>query len=574
MAHFHTKKKKGRPYLYVREIARVNGQPKVVWQKYIGSPERVVNLVEGQGGDDVKLSVEEFGALWVANQMDADVDLVGIIDEVVPHGDREKGPTVGEYFLYAVLNRMVDATSKRALPDWYGSTAVQSIRPVDVDKLSSQKYWAKWDRVSAKAVDEIGQRFFRRIWELERPNADCVMFDTTNYYTFMASDTNSELAKRGKNKAGRHNLRQVGLGLLVARDSRLPLYHSVYPGNRHDSKEFCRIMDEMFGVVVGLDNTKERLTVVVDKGMNSEDNFAWLDEHPRVHFVTTYSPYFADDLAATPMEKFVPINTKRNRQLEQDGHELDRMTAYRTKEEFWGKERAVVVTHYPPTARKQTYTFQAKLAQLKEELLVMRSKVNQGAPQWRDEDKVKERYLRLCERLHVSSSYYNFNFSTKRKSLKMSFRKDQYRVRRKQHTFGKTIIVTDNTDWTTEEIVEANLDRWEVEDSFRQSNHDDLVSARPIRHWTDSKIRCHLLTCVIALTYLRRLELRLASAGVHRTAAAVMKDLHRLHSVLSIRAGSRKPHRALEQPSKTQAEVLQALGYRVDEGGVLQPLLP
>ena len=28
MPHFHIKKEKGRPYLYVREIARVNGKPK------------------------------------------------------------------------------------------------------------------------------------------------------------------------------------------------------------------------------------------------------------------------------------------------------------------------------------------------------------------------------------------------------------------------------------------------------------------------------------------------------------------------------------------------------------------
>ena len=29
MAHFVVKKKKGRPYLYVREVARVDGKPKV-----------------------------------------------------------------------------------------------------------------------------------------------------------------------------------------------------------------------------------------------------------------------------------------------------------------------------------------------------------------------------------------------------------------------------------------------------------------------------------------------------------------------------------------------------------------
>jgi transposase len=81
--------------------------------------------------------------------------------------------------------------------------------------------------------------------------------------------------------------------------------------------------------------------------------------------------------------------------------------------------------------------------------------------------------------------------------------------------FGKNIIITDNTDWTTREIVEASLDRWQAENRFRLSNDDDLVAARLIRHWTDSKIRFHLFSCVVALTYLRRLELnflRLASS--------------------------------------------------------------
>jgi hypothetical protein len=35
-----------------------------------------------------------------------------------------------------------------------------------------------------------------------KPKSDCLLFDTTNYYTFMSSHTDSELSRRGKNKAG------------------------------------------------------------------------------------------------------------------------------------------------------------------------------------------------------------------------------------------------------------------------------------------------------------------------------------------------------------------------------------
>lgn len=274
--------------------------------------------------------------------------------------------------------------------------------------------------------------FFERIWQAEAPAADCLLFDTTNYNTYMASQTESELAKLGKNKIGKHHLRQIGLGLLVVRDSRLPLHYSVHSGNLNDSEHFEAIVDEMFGIVGGLRQTKERLTVAIDKGMSADDNYARIDDHVRMHFITTYSTYFAQELAARPL------------------------------------------------------------------------------------------------------------------------------------------VISDNTDWLTGDILGANLARWQVEDRFRLSKDDDLVGTSPVRHWTDSKIWCHLFTCVVALTFLRRIELRMTAAGVKRSIEDIMADMHHLQCVLTVKKGSRKPERRLETPSKTQAEVLSAFGHHVDDGGVLE----
>jgi transposase len=568
MAHFHIKKKKGRPYLYVREIARVNGKPKVISQTYIGSPEKVASLATGQGMDIKELRAEAFGALWLANQIDQDINLCAIIDAVIPEAPREKGPSVGEYFLYCVWNRMIETVSKNNLSDWYKRTAVQHIRPVDLNELTSKRFWEKWNRVDEDALKQITCNFFQRMWQFESPDADCLLFDTTNYYTFMASHTESEIACRGKNKDGRHHLRQIGLGLLVARGSKLPLYYSAYPGNLHDSKHFEAVMDEMFGVVCGLNKTKERLTVVIDKGMNSEGNYTWIDGHARVHFITTYSTYFAQELATIPLDRFEIAETAANKDLPMEECQL----AYRTKGAYWGKERTVIVTYSPRTARKKSYTFESKLETIRQELLKMRSKVKEGAPHWKNPDNIKERYLRLCQRLHISSGLFTLEFKQLPDGMIMSFRKDPYQVRQKQLMFGKNIIITDNVDWRTKDIIEASLDRWQIEDRFRLSKNDDLVGVRPIRHWTDSKIRCHLFTCVVAMTYLRRIELKLKAAGILRTAEDVINDMKHLHSILNLQKGARKPTRRLETPSKTQAEVLSAFGHRVDDSGVLQTI--
>ena len=256
MAHLHKKIKKGRPYYYFREIARVNGKPKVVRQIYLGTPERILKLITSSKREPIRFDAQEFGALWLANLIDRKIDLVSLIDSVVPRKDNEKDPSVGEYFLYAVFNRMIDPCSKKALCDWYKNTAIQSIRPVNIKALTSQRFWDKWSRVEEKHLEKIISLFFEKVAQVEEINSECFLFDTTNYYSYMASHTESELAKRGKNKDGKSWL------------------------------------GEVFSVMDSFGKKSHELTLVIDKGMNSEENIKAIDAHSRLHFITTYSPYF------------------------------------------------------------------------------------------------------------------------------------------------------------------------------------------------------------------------------------------------------------------------------------------
>lgn len=570
MAHLHKKMKKGRPYYYIREIARVDGKPTVVSQVYLGSLERMQELASGKKEEYVKVQSQEFGALWLADLIDQNIDLAGLINGIVPVSKGETGPSVGEYFLYAVFNKMIDSCSKRALPGWYRDTAIQQIRPVDVEELNSQRYWDKWDRVSGAYVVEIASRFFRKLADLETPSSDCFLFDTTNYFTFMASDTESELCQRGNNKEGRHWLRQVGVALLVSRDNQLPFFYREYEGNCHDSKLFNRLVDDVLENMKNLSGNPGRLTVVFDKGMNSVDNVAAIDAREDINFITCYSSYFAPELIHVKTAKFTVADTVKNRELQLEGLEEDLLLAFRTTGEYWGKERTVVVTFNPRTARKQHYDFESRLLRLEETLFAMRDRVRSGHHQWKDPKKVKARYQECCEDLHLPKDLYDLDLETEKGHLTMRFRKNYYRIRKHCDKFGKNIIITDNMDWETGQIIQASLDRYMVEKSFRNSKDDDLVGIMPVRHWTDSKIRCHILSCIIALCYLRLVEIRLKRAGCAMSAATVMENMHRLHSCLLWSAGKGKSVRMIEEPTKIQAQILKAFDHVVTAGGVLQ----
>lgn len=154
----------------------------------------------------------------------------------------------------------------------------------------------------------------------------------------------------------------------------------------------------------------------------------------------------------------------------------------------------------------------------------------------------------------------------------MSFRRNPKAFVDYSSRFGKNIIVTDHHYWSTEEIVKVSQDRWMVENSFRQSKDTNLVSVLPIRHWTDSKIRCHFLSCVVALTYLGLIEQRLKNTKIDLTASAAISHMRQLHSCLCLINKKRKPARIIEQPSQTQAKILKAFNYKITTSGVLQPL--
>ena len=182
MAHLHKKIKKGRPYYYIREIQRVGGKPTVVSQVYLGSVESIANRFRDAAlaRKPLQLKAREFGALFLAHEIEQRIDTIGWIDGIVARSPHETGPTIGEYFFFAWANRLIDPKSKRALPDWYRSTAIDEIRPVDVDELTSQRFWEKWDRVTPEQVDAIGRAFFKRVWTLQPLPPECLLFDTTD----------------------------------------------------------------------------------------------------------------------------------------------------------------------------------------------------------------------------------------------------------------------------------------------------------------------------------------------------------------------------------------------------------
>jgi transposase len=137
----------------------------------------------------------------------------------------------------------------------------------------------------------------------------------------MSSGTKSELCQKGDSKEGRYWLRQEGVALLVSSDNQLPFFYREYEGNRHDSKLFERIVDDVFGSMKSYAGKPGRVNIVFDKGMNSDDNIAAMDARDDINFITCYSPFYAPELVRVKISEFIVVDTVKNQEMRRAGIE-------------------------------------------------------------------------------------------------------------------------------------------------------------------------------------------------------------------------------------------------------------
>ncbi|SRR6266487_2905889 len=120
MAFIVGKKQDGKTYYYLAESARVDGKPRIVSQRYLGSAEEIAaRLSESGPGEPDRTRHLAFGDVAAVWEMLRRLRVAKIVDEVAGARRRDAGAPVGTYIALAALNRVVDPCSKLAFSDWW-----------------------------------------------------------------------------------------------------------------------------------------------------------------------------------------------------------------------------------------------------------------------------------------------------------------------------------------------------------------------------------------------------------------------------------------------------------------------
>ncbi len=188
---------------------------------------------------------------------------------------RDQGLSIGEYMLLCAINRALEPVSKLQIADWYRKTVLYRLVPAEKSWLSSQLFWNNMDLLPVEAIEKIEDVLCAAIvkdFKLGTNSIIYIIYDTTNFFTYIDTRTASELPQRGRCKSKRKDLRIVGLALMVTPEFNIPLFHEVYPSNMHDTREFYQVIDKLKMRLKNLGVTPGQVTLALDKGNNSLEN--------------------------------------------------------------------------------------------------------------------------------------------------------------------------------------------------------------------------------------------------------------------------------------------------------------
>jgi transposase len=564
MASLTKKIVNGRPYYYLRETARVGGRSKVVRTVYLGRAEDIEARLEGAGqAEPQAVVVRSFGATAAALKIARELDLAGAVDRAV--GGAKGDPSVGELICLAAINRAVCPRSKRQLADWHGRTVLARLMPYPPRALSSQRFWDAMDKLSDDAIAKAETEIVKRALERYEITLEPLVFDTTNFATFVDSgNARNTIAQRGHAKGGRRDLRLISLALCVALDSNLPLCHQPYDGNRNDATQFPHALQliKQRLQALGLSDTEvAQLTLIYDKGNNSQANQELADELG-IGIVGSLIPSHHPELLAIPKESFTALDN------------VPTTRVYRTKKQVYGHERTVLISHSEQFARKQAHSFTQTLTKALSGLAELKGVVERGRHRM-DERALNERIAAILKRRWLKDAIKVEHDLT---AKTFSYRTDQAALdAASEREWGKRIIFTDRHDWTDHQILAAYRAQAKAESAFRQMKDTEFAAFSPTYHWTDQKLKAHAFYCTLALMIITLIDRHVRHAAIQQDGIPLgpkltLRLLNEINEATLIyppaggRQGRPRIRTTLAQTDDTQRQLLQALD--------LQPLAP
>jgi len=556
MAYMTRKRIKGISYYYAEESERVNGKPRRKWQKYLGSLPKIIEAVEGTSPKPTYAEIFQLGGPSAYLNIAEEINMIPIIDSVLHK--RNQGLSIGFYLTLAAINRGIEAVSKRSMWNWFHDTILFRVFPeANKTALSSQRFWDNMSSIKEDKILLTWMKLVNSILDRENIDLSCASYDGTNFYSFIGSfNARCSLAKRGKNKQGRGDLRQINYALFCTRKDHFPLYFDVFEGNRHDSKEFGVVIENFFRAFKDRKPKDNGLTIVFDKGNNSQENLNKFVGNSGFHFVGSVKPDDHKDLA------LISNNDKCLTPLSHP--KLDQVKAFRTRKKIYGKNLTVVVSFNNNLYTSQIKSINNEINKCLGKLSVISTKledriagrITKGKKPTKDS--IKKQIASTLSGQHMKTLIKTT--VTEHNGIPvLIYNLDTNAYADLSDTYlGKNIIITDNHTWSTEDIIVTYRSQYIIENVFKQMKDRKTGTWWPMFHWTDQKIKIHGFYCSLSLLLRALIMKRIQEASMPMSINRLHEKLSGIREVLNV-FPKRKNKQATQSVVSKMDEVQQRL---------------
>jgi len=540
-----TKRKiKGRTYWYAVRSARVNGKPRLVWQKYLGTADRIAEcIIQSESTDGIKVRTMPLGHVAALARANDDLHFIEIIDRNT--NKRETGGlTVGQYLLLQMMGRAEGALSRKAIAEWYPDSVAKLLAGTH-HQIRTENLLRQLDYPTPDAIRAIEDELAARLLELGLTPTR-LLWDTTNFFTRI--EHGETLPQKSHSKEHRNDRNLIGIGLAVSIEN-VPFFHETYSANEHDSQVFSRVIDVIVERLVKLNVDLDRVVMVLDKGNNSEENIQ--EAAKKTHLIGTLKYDQAKEYIAVPLDKYDPID-------DDDG-----LTAYRTTGAIYGDNYTIVVTHNPKTEKKQRLKYEDTKANILKDLAELKARIE--ARKRKGRRWTQTRATRAVVDAIPLNMRSVFDYEIRKKvgrggGLIVEFGIDTEREAFRYLSFGKIVHFTDLHDWSSKEIAESYNAKYQIEDDFRWLKDKLLVPVKPVHVRTDQHIRAHVFVCVMGLLFYRYIQWKLRRLKLMYSTMGLDAILDGIRLAIVVNGAQKKTGKfVIEQMNKDEAQVFSAL---------------
>lgn len=532
MPTIQKRKVKGNYYYYIVESRRINGKPRPIVIQYLGSIENILKHYGTSEKGDVEYKSYSHGAvcaLWEIAQKH------GILNLMRRHFKEKKRDKldVSSSILLAGIQRACEPGSKRDFAGFAQETTLPQLARFDAKKLTSQHFWDQMNLITDAEIDSFQKELTEYLDSQGFISRERLSFDTTNFFTYISSrNLATTLACRGHNKQKRDDLRQFSLALMVSGNCFIPLSHFIYEGNVNDmgiTAPYIERLKSVFGEYFVPDKT----TLVFDKGCCSNSNLDKMEKEG-FHYISSFSLHHAKPIVEVPLADY-SVTLVKNKEVR----------AYRKEENVLGKKRTVVLYYSERLHAGQVRGLNASIEKKAIELNELQDKLS------RPKTGIKKREHLERNILEIISGEYGkelFPFMISESPLRFTFSFDEERYSHiVDEIFGKKALITDQTGWSTSEILESYFCQSDIEKVFKHLKDVDHHSIRPQYHWTDQKIRVHVFICLLGFLLTCILQKEFEDKGVTASKEHLLDTLKRIRQIDVLRLKKKKGDKIYEK---------------------------